>query len=75
MKIFVSCSINYNFETEIEDTINGEPITPEDIVSLADWQDPVYSKMGRILYENNLDYDGNIIAISNAETGEEIWVM
>lgn len=72
-KVCVSCVIDYWYETEVDDEIDGEPIESWDYPNLCDNDDPVYSQITRILRENKLDYEGRIIAVRDDTTDEELW--
>lgn len=66
MKVSVCAKVYYNYEVEV----------PEDITDLPCWCDvcdPVYSKIIRVLNEEGLDFDGSLVSIQDAETGEELW--
>lgn len=75
MKVIVAVQINYDYEAEVPDSIDGQPVTVDDILFLSDADDPAYEKICRVFHEANLSYVGNTISVQNAETGEEIWAQ
>lgn len=67
MRVSVCAKVYYDYEVEVpEDQMN-------DLAFYCDCEDPVYQKITRILNEAGLDFDGTLVSINDAETGEELW--
>ena len=73
MKVSVCVAINYVYEVDAPEEIDGSPVTADDLLFLTEADDPVYEEVTKIFHRNNIPYDGNTISIVNDETGEVIW--
>ena len=66
MKVSVCAQITYIYECEIPDDT-------EDVILECDIGDPVYGKLCKLLSENHLNFDGEIISVQDDETGEILY--
>lgn len=71
MKVSVCAKVYYDYEVDIPEDIIKE--NDNDLAFLCDCEDPVYEKITRVLNEAGLDFDGSLVSICDAETGEELW--
>ena len=68
MKVSVCAKVYYQYEVEVP-----EEQADTDLACYCDCEDPVYSKITRVLNEEGLDFDGSLVSICDVETGEELW--
>lgn len=68
MKVSVCAKVYYDYEVEVPEDQAGT-----DLAFYCDCEDPVYQKITHILNEAGLDFDGTLVSINDAETGEELW--
>lgn len=74
MKVSVNVQINYDYSVDIPEEWDGERVeSTDDIIFLADCDDPVYSDLCKILHRAGLNYIGNTVSVINEETEEVIW--
>ena len=65
-KVSVCANIFYQYEVEIPDNV-------KDLPCYCDAVDPVYFNICKEFTKKGIDYDGNLVSICDAETGEELW--
>ena len=70
MKVSVRVNVSYSYTLDIPDDTAAN-----DIVEIADTDDPVYKDISRILNANpNVDdYDANTVSVINDETGDYLY--
>ena len=67
MKVSVCAQVTYIYECEIPDDT-------EDVILECDVADPVYQKLCKVLTENHLNFDGEIISVQDDETGKILYM-
>lgn len=70
MKVSISVRVTYSYTIDIP-----EDIAPENLLDVADTEDPVYEGISRILHNERAidDYDASTISIIDDETGEYLY--
>ena len=68
MKVSICAQVTYVYECEIPDETDSI-----DLLLECDIADPVYGKLCKLLSENHLNFDGEIISIQDDETGEILY--
>ena len=66
MKVTVCANVFYHYEVEVPENV-------ADLPCFCDSADPVYFNITKELTKKGLDFDGNLVSICDAETGEELW--
>ena len=72
-KVRVNCSVSYAYEVELPDDI--DVIDDEALIIAVDGPDPVYQAISNILRDAKLEYNGMIDSVTDAETGELLYVL
>lgn len=73
MKISVSVSLNYSYLVDIPEEIDGIAVDRDDILFLADCEDPVFDNLCKVLEKADVDFSTETNSIVNEETGEMVW--
>ena len=71
MKIKVNAKIVYEFTAEITDDIT----TAEDALCEADFADPVFQEVCRLLDKKNIVYDSDILEVTREDTREILYEL
>ena len=67
----VRARITYDYQVEIPDDEEGCAIT--DIASYCDGCDPVYVAMCKLMVNNGIEWEGEILSVCDDNTGEMLW--
>ena len=71
MRVSVCACLAYDFVTEIPDDVK----TPEDALAEADFADPAFQDICKILDSHNLGFDANIVSVVREDTDEVLYTM
>ena len=63
----VRARVTYDYQVEIPDD------THVDLESYCDLTDPVYTKLCKLLSDNHIQWEGEILSIVDENTGELLW--
>lgn len=66
MKVSVCAKIYYHYEVEVPEKVT-------DLPCFCDSADPVYFNICKEFTKKGVEYDGTLVSIQDAETGEELW--
>lgn len=61
----------YDYQVEIPD--DEEEGAMDDIASYCDGCDPVYSNMCKLMTNNNIQWEGELVSIIDENTDEVLW--
>ena len=71
MKISVCANLAYDFSAEIPDDVK----TPEDALAEADFADPVFQELCKVLNKYNVTFDSNIVSVIREDTDEMLYSL
>lgn len=67
----VRARVTYDFQVEIPDDEEGCAVT--DIACYCDGCDPVYPAMCKLMANEGIQWEGEILSICDENTGELLW--
>ena len=72
MKVHVTCQVYYGYDMEVPQEIIDNP-EDLDLVEFCDSEDPVYPLLRDAFVKRNVDWDAEMLSITDDETGKKIW--